>query len=123
MADLSDSYCSMMEDKEESDFFGSDDEENVAPKKKTAAPKKKNVAPKKKNAAPDLANDEESYTAPVFSSTASNAAQTKKEKTVEEKFQKVSQINHILIRPDTYSEYNCSLRESGCCLRHLGRGC
>lgn len=109
----SDSDCVFME-KEESDFGGSssEGEENYAPapsKKvaaasaasKKAAPKPKPVASKKKSGVGETgAVDVEAL---PFSSTTANAAKkTNKEKTIEELYQKKSQIEHILIRPDTY---------------------
>lgn len=103
-----DSDC-MVLDEEESDFgYGSSDydEENVAPvvvKRKAAAPKpKRAAAPKKKATAVD--DDNDSVSTNVLSPTKSNAEAGKKEKTIEEIYQKKSQIEHILIRPDTYGE-------------------
>lgn len=134
MADSdSDDVCMMndFDDEESDDFYeSSDNEENVKPKKKTtvamtkAAPKKSNAkstAPKKttgkvvaKIAATTSKIDR--VLAPK-ENTSSNGPTTNaaksidhREKTVEEKYQKKSQIEHILLRPDTYSTYKAPYR-------------
>jgi len=103
----------------EEDFFGSDEEEvenRPSPKKakkvvtKTApakkAPAAKKVSTKAATSASTIAMDvdEDEEDAPVLlSSNAVNAgAKKSKKKTVEEMYQKKSQLEHILLRPDTY---------------------
>jgi DNA topoisomerase II len=96
----SDSDCCMMQDEESSDFCdSSENEENVVPKKKVVA-KKATAKPKaiKKKTPPD---DNERAVVPLKTDTAISKTKAK-EKTVEELYQKKSQIEHILIRPDTY---------------------
>ena len=115
-------------DKEEADdFYGSsDDEENVKPKKKAVVVATKKVAPKKSNtkittmkvkasakvsstnpkADRVLASKENTITGTNSdddATTVSSKNIAQREKTVEEKYQKKSQIEHILLRPDTYS--------------------
>jgi DNA topoisomerase II len=97
----SDSDCYMMQDDESSDFYdSSENEENVAPKKKVVT-KKATAKPKvvKKKTPPD--GDSEGAVAPLKSNSAVSKTKAK-DKTIEELYQKKSQIEHILIRPDTY---------------------
>ena len=78
---------------EEDDSFMMVEEENMAP----AASKGKKKAANKKN--PILSQrSENAGNAPV--EAAGNG--TKKSKTIEETYQKKSQLEHILLRPDTY---------------------
>jgi hypothetical protein len=112
------------DDEESDDFYeSSDNEENVKPKTKTA-PKKSNAkstAPKKttgkavaKIAATTSKIDRVLAPKENTSSNGSTTNATKsidhREKTVEEKYQKKSQIEHILLRPDTYSTYKAPYR-------------
>ena len=125
----SDDHCMMIDndfDEEESDdFFGSsDDEENVKAKKKSvvaptkAAPKKSNTkitVMKTKTAVKAAGTNskvdrvlasKENTSGPINNATNTTSITksiAQREKTVEEKYQKKSQIEHILLRPDTYS--------------------
>ena len=86
----SDAYMNDAMSDSEDDFMASDDD---APAK--AAPKKKGsvLAPKENalNAAPAKPNHEKGKTAGS-------------KKTVEQIYQKKTQLEHILLRPDTYSK-------------------
>ena len=130
MADVDMSYASdasfVVDDDSEDDFIASDDDdfelvENVAPKSKAkptkakttkAAPKKTAAAkkaPAKKKAALDsltnLDSDDdvmsiEDVAAPTKTKKSSSSAD--KEKSIEQIYQKKTQLEHILLRPDTY---------------------
>jgi hypothetical protein len=110
------------EDEEESDdFYGgsSDDEENMKPKKQIVVPHSKVVS--KKPSKNTKTTKTSSFAAIAQSSiemgnvlgskenlsnlTSKATKVNQKEKTVEEKYQKKSQIEHILLRPDTYSKF------------------
>ena len=127
MADSdSDDHCMMIDndfdDEASDDFYGSsDEEENVKPKKKTvvtttkAAPKKSNtktttmkvakISTTKSKADRVLTSKDNTTvrTSHVTTTTSRKSITAQREKTVEEKYQKKSQIEHILLRPDTYS--------------------
>jgi len=61
------------------------------------------TAPTKKALADKSNNDDENPLSEIeFSSDAKRGQQ---EKTVEERYQKKTQLEHILLRPDTYSKY------------------
>jgi hypothetical protein len=115
--------CFMMiddgSDIESDDFYGgsSEDEENVIPKKKVfTAPSTNKAAPKKaptmksKKKVPMTGAVENAHTVAALGST-TNTIHTaapkipQKEKTVEERYQKKSQLEHILLRPDAYSTF------------------
>ena len=112
---MSDSEDDFMVD-DESDF----DEEpalvskSIKTKTSTKAPAKKKVAATskaaiKKNAKSitlDSDDDEMPVSAPTVLSERSvnTPSKTKKKKTVEDTYKKMSQLEHILIRPDTYSK-------------------
>jgi hypothetical protein len=114
------------EEEESDDFYGgsSDDEENVKPKKQTVVATSKGTSKKtstntkttKKSAFAVIAPSNKKVDSVLGSKenlkslTTSTSHVTQKEKTVEEKYQKKSQIEHILLRPDTYST---------CCMIHL----
>jgi hypothetical protein len=95
MADLSDEYMSDAESVvSEEDFF--DDEENLpSPNKKTKAKTSMDVEVLGENRNKDAAK--------------SVAKGDGKKKTVEEMYQKKTQLEHILLRPDTYSKYSHEL--------------
>jgi hypothetical protein len=105
MADLSDAYMSDAESViSEEDFFESGDEENLpSPQKKTKAKPK----PKAKSKATRMDMEEtvevlgESQNKDVAKPAKGNG----KKKTVEEMYQKKTQLEHILLRPDTYSKF------------------
>jgi hypothetical protein len=112
MADV-DSDCFMMEASDESDFLASSgDDENVAPPARKATVVAKKTAPRKEKkktvAAADSSDEDEggyAAVAPALKETGNKSStMTKQEKTIEEQYQKKSQIEHILIRPDTYSK-------------------
>ena len=92
-------------DVEDSDFdmsFMSDGEENVAPPKKGSKPASKSSKGKKPN--PMLSPRSASATN-IASGTSDDkgvAKKKKKSKTIEETYQKKTQLEHILLRPDTY---------------------
>jgi DNA topoisomerase-2 len=91
-------------DVDDSDFdmsFMSDGEENVAPPKKGSKPASKSSKGKKPN--PMLSPRSASATN-IASATSDNkgVAKKKKTKTIEETYQKKTQLEHILLRPDTY---------------------
>jgi hypothetical protein len=92
MADFSDAYMSEAESvMSEEDFF--DDEENLpSPQKKTKAKTSMDVEVLGENRNKDAAK-------PV-------AKGNGKKKTVEEMYQKKTQLEHILLRPDTYSKFS-----------------
>jgi hypothetical protein len=93
-----DSDFSMAVESDDDDVFAmSDDDENVAPPQqkvsKKPAPKKSN-----KNAALVLSPNKN-----IENVSTSNSNKIKKDKkTVEETYQKMSQLEHVLLRPDTY---------------------
>lgn len=118
------------ESSDDDDFF----DENIAPKKKvttkkaaaTKAPAKKKAAAagkgkKGKKAARPASDDEDDFeisreTQGILSNRDGNveaaeskqSGATKKKKTIEETYQKKTQLEHILLRPDTYSKSLCS---------------
>jgi hypothetical protein len=101
-SDMSCSYAEASSGSEES--FDEMDEENpvpLAPKAKSKAvkapAKKKTALATKSNAMDD---DSEDYQVAVPAKPAAG-----KDKSVEEIYQKKTQLEHILLRPDTYSEY------------------
>jgi DNA topoisomerase II len=113
MADSDSDDCFMMVDSDSvdeasEDDFSSEDEENVIPKTKAkAAPVK--VAPKKTKAPAKKTTAVAENVLGTMTNTGPSPSKKKaapmKEKTVEERYQKKSQIEHILIRPDTYSTF------------------
>jgi D-alanyl-D-alanine carboxypeptidase len=112
MAESESDDCFMMVEDDSVDAseedFSSEDEENVIPKKKAkAAPVK--AAPKKTKAptkkATVTAEDVLGTMTNIDHSPYKKKSVPTKEKTVEERYQKKSQIEHILIRPDTYSTF------------------
>jgi hypothetical protein len=108
MADLSDAYMSDAESViSEEDFFESGDEENLpSPQKKTKA------KPKAKSKTTRMDVDE---TVEVLGENQNKGAAKPmakgngKKKTVEEMYQKKTQLEHILLRPDTYSKFSQEL--------------
>ena len=88
-----DSDFSMMRDESdfEDDVFEMSDEENVAPPSKGSKP-----ASKKSKAIAVLSPNKNK------GNVNASAAEKKKNKTVEQMYQKKTQLEHILIRPDTY---------------------
>jgi hypothetical protein len=105
MADLSDAYMSDAESViSEEDFFESGDEENLpSPQKKTKA------KPKPKAKSKTTRMDVEETVEVLGENRKIDAAKPMakgngKKKTVEEMYQKKTQLEHILLRPDTYSK-------------------
>ena len=94
---MSDSDAYIVEsDRSEEDFFDSDEEMDFEP-----APKSKKAAPKNKRSAA------RSVLAPKDNALNTVAPEKKvpgKNKSVEEIYQKKTQLEHILLRPDTYSK-------------------
>jgi len=95
------------EDSEDSDFDF--DQENVAPIPKNVKPvTKRSKAVKKKANGPlkilseRSVNNDNNQNIQVDSSTDKSGKKVSKKKTVEEMYQKKSQLEHILLRPDTY---------------------
>lgn len=84
-------------DYEDDDSFMMIDEENMAPVAKKPAAKGKKAANNKKKSILSPRNDNASNV--PATATAKGA---KKTKTIEETYQKKSQLEHILLRPDTY---------------------
>lgn len=82
------------EDEEDDESFMMDDDENMAPAKKTTS--KSKAASKKKPILSTRNENAENIQTEV------SAKGTKKTKTVEERYQKKTQLEHILLRPDTY---------------------
>lgn len=88
---------SMVEsDYEDDDSFMMIDEENMAPVAKKPASKGKKAANKKTSVL--SARNDNAGNAPAKAA----GKATKKTKTIEETYQKKSQLEHILLRPDTY---------------------
>ena len=83
-------------DYDDDDDFMMDDEENMAPVAKKPASKGKTAA-NKKNSVLSARNDN-AGNAPAKST----GKEAKNPKTIEETYQKKSQLEHILLRPDTY---------------------
>jgi hypothetical protein len=107
MADLSDAYMSDAESVvSEEDFFESGDEENLpSPQKKTKAkPKAKGKATRM-----DVEETVEVLGENQNKGAAKPAKGNGKKKTVEEMYQKKTQLEHILLRPDTYSKFSQEL--------------
>ena len=128
MADVDMSYASdasfVVDDDSEDDFIASDDDfevENVAPKSKAkAAPKKTAAAkkaPAKKKAAAsskskkaaldsltnlDSDDDDDMSIEDVAAPAKTKKSSSDKEKSIEQIYQKKTQLEHILLRPDTY---------------------
>jgi hypothetical protein len=110
MAALDDSDFDMPVDNDSDFDFTSDGEENVAPpskKKVSAKPAPKFVSKEKKKSNPILSPRSASTINAAAGSTKDDGedatAPTKgKTKTIEERYQKKTQHEHILIRPDTY---------------------
>ena len=91
-----DNDFSMVEsDYEDDDSFMMIDEENMAPVAKKPTSKGKKAASKKTSVLSEK-NDN------VGSAPAKATGKGKKGKTIEETYQKKSQLEHILLRPDTY---------------------
>ena len=89
---LSDSEASFAMEESDDDFeFG---EENIAPTNKKASSKKMGSAGSKKSTA------KESKKEPVKASKPPASKRSKK--TLEETYKKMTQLEHILVRPDTY---------------------
>jgi hypothetical protein len=109
MADLSDAYMSDAESViSEEDFFDSgDDEENLpSPQKKTKAKPKA----KSKTTSMDMEETVEVLGENRNKDAAKPVAKGNgKKKTVEEMYQKKTQLEHILLRPDTYSKFSQEL--------------
>jgi hypothetical protein len=104
MADLSDEYMSDAESViSEEDFFESGGEENLpSPKKKTKA--------KAKTQRMDMEETVEVLGDNRNKDAAKPPAKGNgKTKTVEEMYQKKTQLEHILLRPDTYSKFSQEL--------------
>ena len=111
----------MNSESEEEDFMDEDSEDDVGLAMRVQA---KKVAPKTTKAAAKpsaaAAKKSKSNTAVVLApkenvlkanpSTSNNQASSKQnKKTVEEIYQKKTQLEHILLRPDTYSTYPAQL--------------
>jgi hypothetical protein len=102
MAAVEDNDMSFYSEGEDESFVFEDDVENVAPAAKFAGSKpaskslKKGsnpiLSPRSKNASNVLAD----------ANAGGTGANKKKSKTIEETYQKKSQLEHILLRPDTY---------------------
>lgn len=84
----------ILDEESESDF---DDEENVIVAAKKPKPQAKKATCAKKAASSVLAPN------PNFGNVSVKKASGK---TIEQIYQKKSQLEHILLRPDTYSEYS-----------------
>ena len=84
-------------DYEDDDSFMMIDEENMAPVAKKPAAKGKKAANNKKKSILSPRNDNASNVP-----AKATGKGTKKTKTIEETYQKKSQLEHILLRPDTY---------------------
>jgi hypothetical protein len=110
MADLSDAYMSDAESViSEEDFFDSGDEENLpSPQKKTKAKAKPKA--KSKTTSMDMEETVEVLGENRNKDAAKPVAKGNgKKKTVEEMYQKKTQLEHILLRPDTYSKFSKEL--------------
>jgi DNA topoisomerase II len=93
-----DSDFSMAVESDEDDVFAmSDDDENVAPPQQKVS---KKPAPKKSNKNAALVLSPNKNIENVSTSNSNKIAKDKK--TVEETYQKMSQLEHVLLRPDTY---------------------
>ena len=104
MAAIDDSDFEMHAD-DDSDFdFMSDGEENVAPpSKKVGKPAPKASKGKNKKSNPILSSRSESASNAASAAGKEDSETTKgKGKTIEERYQKMSQLEHVLKRPDTY---------------------
>lgn len=75
-------------------------------KKKANASKTTAVANKKKSITVDSDDEDMAVAAPsvLTERSVNTPSKTKKKKTVEDTYKKMSQLEHILIRPDTYSK-------------------
>ena len=108
-----DEFDAFSEPESDGDFMM---EENAAPAKKnskakaTKAAPKKAAAPKKKAAKAKALGDNNnaanrSEETIEVDSVAKGGKKEGKKKTVEETYQKKTQLEHILLRPDTYSKF------------------
>ncbi len=95
MTSVDNDFSMVESDYDNDDSFMMIDEENMAPVAKKPAAKGKKAA-SKKNSVLSPRNDN------VSNATAKTTAKGKKTKTIEETYQKKSQLEHILLRPDTY---------------------
>jgi hypothetical protein len=111
MADLSDAYMSDAESViSEEDFFESGDEENLpSPQKKTKAKAKPKPKAKSKATRMDVEETVEVLGENRSKDAAKPTKGNGKKKTVEEMYQKKTQLEHILLRPDTYSKFSQEL--------------
>eukprot|EP00531_Pseudo-nitzschia_arenysensis_P017060 CAMPEP_0116147982 /NCGR_PEP_ID=MMETSP0329-20121206/18076_1 /TAXON_ID=697910 /ORGANISM="Pseudo-nitzschia arenysensis, Strain B593" /LENGTH=1429 /DNA_ID=CAMNT_0003644009 /DNA_START=85 /DNA_END=4370 /DNA_ORIENTATION=- len=91
MTSVDNDFSMVESDYEDDDSFMMIDEENMAP-----VPRKVKKAASKKNSILSPRNDN------VSNAPAKTTAKGKKSKTIEETYQKKSQLEHILLRPDTY---------------------
>jgi hypothetical protein len=109
--DSDSSMADVRSDESEGDFIMSDDDEAMP------AAKTKSKASKTKTAAKTTTNKNKSSKTVLTASKAMNQSttaassstglvkpSTSKTKTVEEMYQKKTQLEHILLRPDTYSK-------------------
>lgn len=105
---------------EESDFDFDDDDDEVfetkAPAKKTTTKKAPAKAPAKKAPAKKVSAKPASKKAVIGVDESEDEddfvqedTTNKPKKTVEQIYQKKTQLEHILLRPDTYSKLNCCL--------------
>lgn len=101
MAAIQESDLSFLSEGDDDSFMCDDDAENLAPSAKTgsklaskSSKKTSNpiLSPRSKNASNVLAQP----------AADGKAVHKKKTKTIEETYQKKSQLEHILLRPDTY---------------------
>ena len=113
MADSSDDENLIIMDNDSDISFGDSEDENavvVVPSKKKGAAANSKKAPAKKPSRPQPKPSSKDVLSPsklvgVQGQTSSSAKASNKKgkkKTVEEKYQKKSQLEHILLRPDTY---------------------
>ena len=93
--DDDDSFLVVDDEEEEEDTDFDDDDENMAP---VRAPAKKGATAKSSKKKTVLGESNADNTPLV------GGASSKNKKTIEEIYQKKSQLEHILLRPDTYSE-------------------
>ena len=112
MSDFDDDFIEEKDEGDDSDFDF--ERENIAPVSKKPKPVTKKAAKTKKKASP-VSNDapvqilgerstNEDNTQSSAVSTEKSKSKSGKSKTVEQIYQKKTQLEHILLRPDTYSE-------------------
>lgn len=102
MATIRDADLSMYSECEDDSFIFEDSVENLAPAAKGAGSKPASKS-SKKGLNPILSpRSKNASNVPVDANAKNKGADKKKSKTIEETYQKKSQLEHILLRPDTY---------------------